>query len=117
MIRPRRCAAGRRTCWPGCLVRRWAGGWTIDLSSLGAGQGPVGELPGASLPLIASLLGTFFELDNTGDPEAAKGPAGAQSRKRIAPPAPGAKGRSTPSREDEVEASDEAEVAANRSPK
>jgi hypothetical protein len=49
-------------------LRQWAGGWTLDLSSLGAG-GPasVAALPAASLPLIAAVLGGFFELDNTND--------------------------------------------------
>jgi hypothetical protein len=63
-------------------LRQWAGGLVLDLSALGAG-GPaaVGSLPAASLPLIAATLGAFFELDNTGEPEAPK-PA---ERKRIAP--------------------------------
>lgn len=39
----------------------------VDLSALSASAGPaeVGQLPAASLPLIAAVLGAFFELDNT----------------------------------------------------
>ncbi len=55
-------------------LRRWAGGWVLDLRVISAG-GPatVGDLPAASLPLIGALLGSFFELDNSaagpGDPK------------------------------------------------
>jgi len=50
-------------------LRRWAEGWVIDLHALGAG-GPaaVGMLPAASLPLLAAVMGAFFELDNTAQP-------------------------------------------------
>ena len=39
----------------------------VDLSSLKASAGPaeIGQLPAISLPLIAAVLGGFFELDNT----------------------------------------------------
>ncbi|MDP9033285.1 MAG: hypothetical protein M3O50_00635 [Myxococcota bacterium] len=48
-------------------LRRWAAGWVIDLSLISAGgPAPPGELPAASLPLIAALLGVFFELDDSG---------------------------------------------------
>ncbi|MGO9837654.1 MAG: hypothetical protein ACLP1X_25980 [Polyangiaceae bacterium] len=48
-------------------LRQWAGGWALDLNAIGAG-GPasVAALPAASLPIIAAVLGGFFELDNTG---------------------------------------------------
>jgi hypothetical protein len=49
-------------------LRRWASGWTVDLRSLSAGgPGAVGDLPGASLPVIGAALGALFEVDNTGD--------------------------------------------------
>ncbi len=48
-------------------LREWGAGFRLDLSALGAGgAGSVGDLPAASLPLIAAVLGAFFELDNTG---------------------------------------------------
>jgi hypothetical protein len=70
-------------------LRRWAGGWTLDLSAIGAGgPGPVGDLPAASLPLLAAALGAFFELDNTGGDEAEE----PRQKKRVAAPA-GADGK------------------------
>jgi len=49
-------------------LRKWAGVVTVDLSFMHAG-GPatLGDMPAASLPIIASTLGALFELDNTGD--------------------------------------------------
>jgi hypothetical protein len=59
-------------------LRQWAQGWTLDLTVLhGGGPAPVGALPAASLPLIATVLGVFFELDNSG------GDAGPAPRKRV----------------------------------
>lgn len=45
-------------------VRRWLN-VSLDLGALGSGV--VGDLPIASLPLIATVLGMMFEIDNTGD--------------------------------------------------
>jgi hypothetical protein len=66
-------------------LRQWGGGFQPDLGFIGAGHGSVGELPAASLPLLAALLGAFFELDNTGDGEqgAEKGPGRVEERKRV----------------------------------
>jgi hypothetical protein len=47
-------------------IRSWLG-VTVDLGALHAGAGAIGTLPAASLPVIAMLLGGFYELDNTGD--------------------------------------------------
>jgi hypothetical protein len=64
-------------------LRQWAGAWTLDLSAIGAGgPGAVGELPAASLPLLAAVLGAFFELDNTGGGEEAE----PKEKKRVAAP-------------------------------
>src|SRR4051812_1726488 len=38
----------------------------LDLSAYSLGAGPAGKLAAVSLPLIASGLALFFELDNTG---------------------------------------------------
>jgi hypothetical protein len=51
-------------------VRRWLT-MEVDLTMLHAGAGKIYELPGAALPLVAAVLGGFYELDNT-DPPAAK---------------------------------------------
>src|SRR5579859_1203760 len=63
-------------------LRQWGTGLPpVNLSFLGGGgPAPVGELPAASLPLIAAVLGGLFGLDNTegGDDD------GAATRKRVA---------------------------------
>jgi hypothetical protein len=50
------------------VLRQWVK-VDVDLSSLKASSGPteVGQLPAVSLPLLAAVLGGFFELDNSGD--------------------------------------------------
>lgn len=49
-------------------LRTWAK-VELDLESLNAGHGFVGDLPAASLPIVAAVLAAFFELDNTGEPK------------------------------------------------
>jgi hypothetical protein len=49
-------------------LRTWAK-IDLDLDSLKAGHGFVGDLPAVSLPLIAMLLAGFYELDNSGSSE------------------------------------------------
>src|SRR5271170_2252281 len=61
-------------------LRQWATGFDVNLSFLGAGgPAPVGELPAASLPLIAAILGGLFGLDNTAADE-----DGSKANKRVA---------------------------------
>jgi hypothetical protein len=38
---------------------------SLDLSAVAAGHGAIGDLPAASLPLLAGVLGAWFEADNT----------------------------------------------------
>lgn len=68
-------------------VRRWLT-MDVDLNLLHAGAGKLSELPGAALPLVAAVLGGFYELDNT-DPPAAKDDRGgkrvAADKVRVAP--------------------------------
>lgn len=45
-------------------LRQWAK-VDVDLSSLKAGHDVIGNLPAASLPIIAAVLSAFYELDNT----------------------------------------------------
>jgi hypothetical protein len=47
-------------------IRSWLD-VTVDLGALHAGAGAIKDLPAAALPVIAMLLGGFYELDNTGD--------------------------------------------------
>ncbi len=62
-------------------LRQWAGGLEPNLNFLGGGgPAPVGELPMASLPLLAAVLGGLFGLDNT---EEARDEGGPDARKRV----------------------------------
>jgi hypothetical protein len=47
-------------------LRQWVS-VNVDLTTLKAGAGSIGDLPAASLPLIAAVLAGFFELDNSGE--------------------------------------------------
>jgi hypothetical protein len=64
-------------------IRTWLPHFNVDLSIAHAGAGWIGELPGASLPLIAAVLGGFYELDNT--PEPKDEGEGKKARSRVAP--------------------------------
>ena len=57
---------------------------TLDLDFLHAGHGLIGNLPAASLPLIAMLLGGFYELDNTpsGEDETKGAKSGRDGKKK-----------------------------------
>lgn len=67
-------------------IRTWLG-VTLDLGAIHAGHDLVGNLPAASLPLIAMLLGGFYELDNTPAPEQrddkAESKASSSSKKNV----------------------------------
>lgn len=45
-------------------LRTW-GNMHVDLSMLKAGEGSLGALPAASLPIIAGVLAAFYEIDNS----------------------------------------------------
>jgi hypothetical protein len=65
-------------------LRQWATGFDVNMSFLGGGgPAPVGELPAASLPLIAAVLGGLFGLDNT-DTKEDDGARKNGARKRVA---------------------------------
>ena len=61
-------------------ARRWLTS-SVDLGFLGGGEGPIGELPAASLPLVAAVLGGLFELDNTAGSASDAAP---KTKKRVA---------------------------------
>jgi hypothetical protein len=75
-------------------LRQWGGSFQPDLGFIHAGHGPVGELPAASLPLVAAVLGAFFELDNTGAGEPEKAGEPRAERKRVASQANGGSAKS-----------------------
>jgi hypothetical protein len=86
-----------------------------DMAALAPGQTPevvreatVGMLPMVSLPLLAALLGGFFELDNTGGGESGEAKAQApKSKKRVASADGKANGKGKARVEDEGEAEEE----------
>lgn len=55
-------------------IRTWAK-IDVDLTSLKAGRGLLGDLPAASLPIVAAVLAGFFELDNTSGSKKEEGEA------------------------------------------
>jgi hypothetical protein len=86
-------------------LRQW-GHVHVDLGALKAGVGNLGDLPAASLPIIAAVLAGFYELDNSPSPEGEKkddAAGGAASSKKVA----GKKVRVA--EEDEVSEDDEVE--------
>lgn len=58
-------------------IRRWLD-YSLDLESLGAGSGALGDLPAVALPMIAWALGAFYEADNT--PQKDDGPSGSKRK-------------------------------------
>ncbi len=65
-------------------LRTWAN-FDLDLSMLKAGAGPLGQLPAASLPIIAAVLAGFYEIDNSPSADGEKkggDAAGAASAKK-----------------------------------
>ncbi len=64
-------------------VRKWVA-FPLDLAFAGlpAGEHAAGLLPEVSLPLVAAVLGGFFELDNTGSSDEGKTPD--KPKKRVA---------------------------------
>lgn len=81
------------------LLQKFAG-MELDLSRFQAGSGPLGALPIVALPVIATVLSVFYELDNTDAPQEEKG-------HRVAGKAPAPKLRApASSRRPEVESPD-----------
>ena len=80
---------------------------SVNLEALGAGAGPIGLLPAASLPAVGALLGMIFELDNTGDEEARSGKRVAEMRHEKTGPSK-AKAGAKAAADDEDEDDDEA---------
>jgi len=64
-------------------VRRWLQ-LDVDLSAFGAGAGSVGDLPAASLPLIAGALAGFYSADNTPEGDASAGAKSGSKGARLA---------------------------------
>jgi hypothetical protein len=97
-------------------LRQWVN-LDVPATAITPAGGHLGELPATALPIIAALLGGFFELDNTGGPEDAtkKGESGG-AKKRIAAGEEKTNGQSK-SRVVEDDDEGEAEQAAAAAPK
>jgi hypothetical protein len=66
-------------------LRKWFN-LNLDLTAFGMGAGTAGQMAPIVFPMIGSALGSFFEVDNTGDPEEEKtrvAPGAAPSKKRV----------------------------------
>ena len=73
-------------------LRRWGPGFEVDLHAFNAGgPGTLSQLPATSLPMVAAVLGGFFELDNTGGGESDGKKGEPAAKKRIAPAKGGAR--------------------------
>lgn len=75
-------------------ARRWLT-LDVDLGAIGAGTGAMGDLAATTLPIIAAVLGGFYELDNTPEDKKesskdAKGGAKVGAKVRVADKAGGA---------------------------
>jgi hypothetical protein len=90
-------------------IRQWLH-TQVDLSQFAAGQSELGNLPAVSLPLIAAVLGAFYEVDNT--PEGDAGGSDAKKTKDAGKPA--AKGKVRVASADAEEAEEEAEAPPKR---
>ncbi len=91
-------------------LRQWGGSFTLDLAALNAGgTGPVGDLPAASLPIVAAVLGAFFELDNTGGEEGEKKVRALPEspRKRVAAAGSNGKSKAGSAAEEELDGAEE----------
>jgi hypothetical protein len=62
-------------------LRKWVD-VSVDLAGLGAGK--LGDLPVTALPIISTVLGVFYELDNTGSEEEAADGKASTPNKRVA---------------------------------
>jgi hypothetical protein len=89
-------------------IRQWLH-LDVDLSQFAAGHDEIGNLPAVSLPLIAAVLGGFYEIDNTPEPEADAKKSSAKDAGK-----PAAKGKVRVASADEVEAEEEAEAPPKR---
>jgi len=95
-------------------LRQWVH-VNLDLTMIKAGAGEIGDLPAASLPLIAAVLSGFFELDNSGSSEKDK------EEKKAADKAPASKkekvrvGKEDEAPEEEAEEEDASTAKKKRS--
>jgi len=92
-------------------VRRWVT-FPVDLGFAGlpAGEHAAGLLPEVSLPLVAAVLGGFFELDNTGGGD--EGKAADKTKKSVADDkASNGKGKARVASEAQAEGEEEEQAA------
>jgi hypothetical protein len=83
-------------------LRKWVG-TNLDLSTFHAGAGAIGSLPAASLPIIATVLSVFFEIDNTESKQEEEAPAKRASKAPARVAAPKERGARVAEVEEEAE--------------
>jgi len=92
-------------------LRRWGPGFEVDLHALGAGgTGTLAQLPATSLPIVAAILGGFFEVDNTPGGEGDEKKGEPAVKKRVAAGKAGARVAT----EAEEEAGDDGAAVASK---
>jgi hypothetical protein len=90
-------------------LRQWAGGVHLPVTELTPEGAVIGSLPIASLPVVAALLGGFFEIDNTGDDKEGKKDEG--GKKRVAAEGANGKGKARVAADDDAAEADEGAAA------
>jgi hypothetical protein len=91
-------------------LRQWAGGVHLPVTQFTPAGAAIGSLPIAALPVVAGVLGAFFELDNTGDDEKDE-KKGAGGKKRVASEGSNGKAQARLADEAEDEPADESAPA------
>jgi hypothetical protein len=91
-------------------LRQWGGGIPVPVTAFTEAGRHVGDLPVTALPMLAAVLGGFFEIDNTpgGDESDGKG-----SKKRVAE-GDGAKAKARIASESDDDGEEPAAVPAKR---
>jgi hypothetical protein len=88
-------------------LRKW-GVMSVNFNSFGAGEGAIGYLAATALPIIATVLSIFFEIDNTDAPsEQAPAKAAGKAQVRVAASASKASLPGARVAKDETESDDE----------
>jgi energy-converting hydrogenase Eha subunit A len=93
-------------------LRRW-GLMSVNLASFGAGAGAIGFLPATALPILATVLSVFFEIDNTDAPEE-QAPSRTASKSQIRVAASASAASLPGARAPKAEADDEEEGVASK---
>jgi hypothetical protein len=96
-------------------LRQWGGAIPVPTTVFTPAGLHLGDLPATALPLLAAVLGGFFELDNTGGDESdASGASGTKGSKKRVAEGDGAKARARVAADTDDEAAEPAAAPAKR---